>query len=125
MPLLLILIPVVVIVYFALQRANELFLVSIRDGKLLLVRGRIPNALKNDFEDVVRRAQLRGGQLKAVLSSGHTRLVVSDMDEGVAQRMRNTFGTHSVQKLRAAPAPAERNLGQLVGIAWLAWMLRR
>ncbi|MDQ3030935.1 MAG: DUF3634 family protein [Myxococcota bacterium] len=108
--------------WYFLSRANEIFCVSVRDGRLLLVRGRIPIALKHDFEDVVRRARLQRATIRAVSSQSHARLVMSGVDEHVAQRLRNTFGHHPIQKLRSAPAKYPRNLGQVLGIAWLAWL---
>jgi hypothetical protein len=44
------------------------------------------------------------------------------MSEATEQRLRNVFGIHPVQKLRAAPPIRAKNLGQVLGIAWLAWM---
>ena len=39
--------------------------------------------------------------------------------------MRNTFVQYPMSQLRSAPAIAQPTLGQLFGIAWLAWMLQR
>ena len=39
----------------ALVRANELFLVRVRDGVVRIVRGRVPARLLDDLADVVRR----------------------------------------------------------------------
>lgn len=121
--------PVVVVVLIALAvgawllwRANELFYLSVRDGRVLLVRGRIPPSLLHGIEDVVRRSAIRRASIRAVAGQHHARLVASGVDDGTAQRLRNVFGTHPVQKLRGAKLPEARNLGQLLGIAWLAWL---
>ncbi len=37
--------------------------------------------------------------------------------------MRNAFMLYPSAQLRSAPAIARPTLGQVVGIAWLAWML--
>ncbi len=126
MPLFVLLVLLVIIVFgVVISRANELFFLSIREGEVLLVRGRIPIGVRHDLEDVLQRADVRDASLRAVRSSGHSRLLVTGVDEGVAQRLRNAFGVHPVQKLRAAPIATDRNLGQVLGIMWLAWMLRR
>ena len=35
------------------RRSNELFYLSVRDGRVLVVRGRIPAGLLSDFKDVL------------------------------------------------------------------------
>lgn len=109
----------------AISRGNELFLLSVRAGKLLLIRGRIPIALRQDIDDVMSRSGVQEASIRAVRSSGHARLLMRGVDEGTAQRLRNTLGVHPIHKLRSAPMMADRNLGQLLGLTWLAWMLRR
>lgn len=127
MPLLLPLIVLVLVGLFfmMISRGNELFVLSVRDGKVLLIRGRIPVALQHDIEDVLQRARVQHATIRAVRSSGHARLVMSGLDEGTQQRLRNTFGVHPIQKLRSAPVAGNRNLGQLMGVTWLAWMMTR
>jgi hypothetical protein len=114
---------VFVVVVLLGARANEIFFVSVRDGRCLVVRGRIPGVLLEGISDVVLRSRVARGSIKAVRGDGHARLVVGGMDEGTSQRLRNVFGTHPIQKLRAAQRPSHRNLGQLLGFAWLAWLL--
>ncbi len=116
---------VVVVVVFVLSRANELFCLSVRDGEVIVVRGRVPPALFHGIEEVVRRARVQSGTIRAVKSDGASRLVVGGIDDNVAQRLRNTFGTHPVSRFRAAPLPDARNLGQWLGWSWLAWLLIR
>lgn len=113
-----------------LSRANEIFYVSIRGGRCLLVRGRIPPSLWRELREVVRIARVRHGAVRAVKSGWRPRLVCDGLDEGTAQRLRNAFGAQGFGHLKAsAPAGAggggHRNLGQLLGFAWLAWLLTR
>ncbi len=110
------------VVVFFLRRVNEIFCLSVRNGRILLVRGRIPPSLLHDFEDVARRCNVRRASLRGVAEQHHARIVASGIDESTAQRFRNVFGTHPIQKLRGAKLPKTRNLGQLLGIAWLAWL---
>lgn len=109
----------------AVSRANELFFVSVRDGRVLPIRGRISAALLREFEDVTERAAVSRASLRAVFSQGRVRLLVSGVDDTVAQRLRNVIGTVPEHRLRAAPARRAHNLGQRLGIAWLAWRLAR
>lgn len=113
------------LLFVVISRGNELFVLSVRGGSVLLVRGRIPGALQHDIEDVLGRARVQNATVRAVRSSGHARLVMSGLDEGTQQRLRNTFGIHPIQKLQSAPVAANRNLGQLMGLTWLAWMMTR
>lgn len=120
--LLLALLAGIAIALFVWGRVNEIFCLSVRDGRVLLVRGRIPPSVLEAFADVVRRQGVRRASIRAVAGPSHARLVVSGADEGTAQRLRNVFGTHPVQRLRGAKLPRARNVGQLLGIAWLAWL---
>ena len=122
----LILAGVAVAIYFV-WRASEIFCVSVRDGRALVIRGRVPPALMRAIREIV------GGQpavaqatIRAVRREHGARLTARGaLDEGRLQRLRNAFGLYPVAKLRAAPAVARPTLGQLLGIAWLAWLLDR
>jgi len=103
-------------------RANELFCVSARDGRLLVIRGRIPPSLLTAFADILRRARVPRATIRAWKSEGHARIEASGVDEGTAQMLRNAFGLHPIQRLKTAPLVAHRNLGQILGVAWLAWL---
>lgn len=113
----------VVLVLVVLGRANEIFCVSVREGKLLVIRGAVPTSLLHGIADVVQRDRVKTATIRAVKADGHARLVASGVADGTAQRLRNVFGSHPLQKLRAAPGPKARNVGQVLGVAWLAWML--
>ena len=109
------------------SRARELFCLSVRAGRVLVVRGRIPPAVLAAIRDVVAAPPaVEDATLRAVLEENGARLVVTGtIDEGRAQRLRNVFGIFPVAKLRAAPPTNDRTLGQFLGIAWLAWLLDR
>jgi len=112
------------VAFFVVGRLNEIFCVSVRGGRVLLVRGSAPAALLQAFGDVARISHISRATIRGVRAANHARLVVSGVDEGTAQRLRNVFGTHHWSSLRSQlPRPSSRNLGQLLGIAWLAWLL--
>ncbi|WP_394839852.1 DUF3634 family protein [Pendulispora rubella] len=103
-------------------RQDEFFRVSIRKGRVLVIRGRIPSGYLEDLRDVGRHVE--HGTVRAVKDSGSALLVLSASIDGVtAQRMRNTFALYPVTKLRTAPRIAHPNIGQVLGIEWLAWRL--
>jgi hypothetical protein len=109
-----------------LTRANELFYVSVRDGKVLVIRGRVPVSLLQAFAEAVTDPKVRRGTIKAWRGEGGGQLACSgDIDEGREQRMRNAFMLYPASKLRQAPAVQQPTLGQVLGIVWLAWMLDR
>jgi Protein of unknown function (DUF3634) len=109
-----------------LARAAELFRLSVRDGRTIVVRGRIGGGLFGDLASVVRAARVTRGTITAVREAGGVRLVCSGaFDEGTKQRLRNVLGLYPIVKLRMAPPIARPTLGQVLGIAWLAWLLDR
>lgn len=116
---------IVLLVAIALiSRANEVCAISVRDGRVLLVRGRAPQVLLNDVAEVMRRAHVQRSMVRIVKEGGGARIVASDVDEPTAQRLRNVLGAHPYRLLASAPVgPGVRNLGQILGIAWLAWFL--
>jgi len=111
--------------FAALMRANEMFVIAVRDGRILVMRGRIPASLREDIRDVIARANVGRATLRVVRSGGAARMLTEGVDANVAQRLRNVLSLYPDHKLRAAPAPQGRNLGQLLGIAWLAFRLAR
>ena len=109
-----------------LTRTGELFCVSIRNGRALVVRGRVPAGMLHEIKDAMRRPPVRRGSIRALKTETGGRLVFSgDIDEGRRQRMRNVFALHPASQLRQAPAIQKPTVGQLAGIAWLAWLFDR
>ncbi|MEM6990742.1 MAG: DUF3634 family protein [Myxococcota bacterium] len=114
----------VLVGYLVVTRVNEIFCLSVRNGEVLLVRGDIPTPLLQDLQDIMRRAAVKHGVIRGVKADGHARLIVKGTDDGTAQRCRNAFGTHPIHLVRAKKAsPEARNFGQILGFAWLAWLL--
>jgi len=109
----------------ALMRANEMFVISVRNGRTLVMRGRIPSSLREEIDDVVARARVSRASLRVVRSGGTARMIATGVEPAVAQRLRNVLGLYPDHKLRAAQAPSRRNLGQLLGLPWLAWWLAK
>jgi len=117
---------VAVVIFFA-WRAAEIFCVSVRNGRALVIRGRVPPALLRAIREIVGSPpEVAHGTIRAVRGEHGARLTASGaIDEGRLQRLRNAFGLFPTSKLRAASPVARPTLGQLLGIAWLAWLLDR
>jgi hypothetical protein len=108
------------------DRRTELFYLSVRDGRVLVIRGRCPTPLLQDLADIVRRPLVRSGKIRVFRGEHGAEIRVSgDIDEGPEQRMRNTLALYPTSKLRHALPVPRPTFGQMVGIAWLAWMFDR
>jgi hypothetical protein len=107
-------------------RTGELFCLSVRRGKLLLVRGRAPGGFTAEARAIVARARVTSGTIRGLKTERGGRLVVSGaIDERTEQQLRNLFSLYPASQLRKAPAIAKPTMGQLLGIGWLAWILDR
>lgn len=114
------------LVFFGLSRANELFCVSIRDGQALVVRGAVPPKLWRELTEVVQRAGVQRATIRGVKRGGSGGLVCEGLDRDTAQRLRNAMGSAGLASLKLGGGErGPRNLGQRLGIAWLAWLLDR
>jgi hypothetical protein len=109
-----------------LTRVGELFYISVRDGKALVVRGRVPISMLQEFREAITAPTVRRGSIRAYKTEHGGQLSCGgDISEGREQRMRNTFMLYPASQLRSAPAIQEPTIGQLAGVTWLAWMLDR
>ena len=108
---------------------GELFYVSVRNGVTLIIRGDVPGAMLHEFQEAVLNPTVRRGAIVARADSNGGQLYCTgEISQGREQRMRNTFMLHPLSKLRSAErasAPGPRNLGQALGIEWLAWRLHK
>ena len=117
---------VAAVIYFA-WRSAEIFCVSVRNGRALVLRGRVPPALLRAIREIVgSQPEVARATIRAVRGEHGARLTASGaIDEGRVQRLRNAFGLFPTSKLRAAAPVSRPTLGQMLGIAWLAWWLDR
>jgi Protein of unknown function (DUF3634) len=107
-------------------RQNELFCLSVREGKVIVLRGRLPPELFSDLEDVLQDVTRANVHVQKRGSAG--RLVATGVTAAQLQQLRNVFGTYAARKgahLRNAKPASNRTLGQVLGIEWLAWWQRR
>ncbi len=107
-------------------RQSELFCLSVREGRVLVVRGRAPGGFVAEARAIVGRSSTMRGTIRAVKSDRGGRLTVSGgIDAATAQRLRNLFSLYPAAQLRHAPVIERPSLGQLLGVAWLAWLFDR
>ncbi len=108
------------------SRQSDLFCISARNGKALVLRGRVPPGLLADVRAVVARTPSRSATIRAVKDARGGRLRFSgNLGEDQEQRLRNVFSLYPMAQLTHAPLIARPTLGQLLGVAWLAWILDR
>ncbi|HKO52751.1 MAG TPA: DUF3634 family protein [Polyangiaceae bacterium] len=87
---------------FGLRRANELFALTARAGKLELVRGRLSPALFSEFADIAERDRLDDTEIRVLSESGAPRLLLRGAPKpATEQALRNVLGRYPVSQIRA------------------------
>jgi hypothetical protein len=103
--LLIVTVPLVV----ALVRANELFCLRLRPGRIRIARGRIPQRFLDDIADVLRHPAVESGTLRGVSEDGRVRLYAeADLTDAQRQRLRNVASAWTAAQVRSAPRPRRR-----------------
>jgi hypothetical protein len=93
--------PIVLVAALVFRRANELFALGMRDGKLAVLRGRLPPALFGDLAEIIAREPLLG-ELRVVSEGGLPRLTLRGASQpGLEQAARNVLGRYQVAQIRA------------------------
>jgi len=99
----------VLAIFYGLRRANELFALSARAGKLTVTRGRLPPPLFAELADIVARERLDAVEIRAVSEAGRPRLLLTGTRHAAAeQAARNVLGRYEVSQIRAGRRRAER-----------------
>lgn len=87
---------------YALRRANELFALSARAGKLVLLRGRLPPALLAEFAEIAQRERLDNAEIRVLSESGAPRLLVQGAaNPALEQALRNVLGPYPIARIRS------------------------
>ncbi len=102
-------------------RSRALFRVSIRNGKMLVVHGRVPHAFQHELRKAV--AHVESGSIRGIPHEKSASLEFTGFDPGTEQQIRNTFYTYPISAIRNAPPIPDATFGQWLGITWLAWAL--
>jgi Protein of unknown function (DUF3634) len=90
----------------ALLRANELFYLRLRGGRIRIARGRVPQRLLDDMADILRDPAPAGGTLRGVSEDGRVQLYEdAGLTDAQKQQLRNVVGGWTVAQVRNAPRP--------------------
>ena len=111
------------VAWLFLERSNELFALSFRNGEGRLVRGVAPARLRMDFVDALKSMKVQRATVKVVKSERGARVVASGLDDFQAQRLRNILQLFPAAQLRSGTAPAQNKLLRLFGFSALMWLL--
>jgi hypothetical protein len=89
----------------ALVRANELFCLKAQGQRLKVVRGRIPQRLLDDIDDILRRPpSVTRATIRVVVEDGLPRVYVEgELTDGQRQQLKNVVSTWPVARIRSAP----------------------
>jgi hypothetical protein len=82
------------------RRAAELACFRVRDGRLVLHRGRVPPRLLGELQALFDGRTAEGLELRLVLDGGEPRVRGKGLDEGDLQRVRNVVGQFRTAELR-------------------------
>lgn len=90
----------------SIRRGTELFLIKVRDGGAIFSRGRMPQGLLDEIDDIVSSPRIERAELSAVRRGGQPELVVrGEVSSEQRQRLRNVLGRYSVQRIAAGGKP--------------------
>jgi hypothetical protein len=118
-----IVVALLVVLYLLFARGHELFWVSVRSGKVNVVRGYVPPGLLRDFRSALR--QVQSAEIRAHKAGGGARLRFSGkLDDSVAQQLRNIFGLYPISKLSAPQIDKRQMVSDAFTIGWLLSLVR-
>ena len=96
----------------SIRRSTELFKVKVRKGKTRFVRGRMPQSLLSDIEDVVRSTNLEHADLLAVRRGGGAQLMLQgSLTREQGQRLRNVVAAYTLPRIAAGGRPSRARRG--------------
>lgn len=83
-------------------RWMELFVLDVRDGQVVFVRGRAPQSLLTEIADVMSRPPVRSARIVVRRDQGRARVVADgEIDPGQVQQLRNVVACYPMQKILA------------------------
>lgn len=101
--LIVLLILAVAVWLWAIDRETTLFVVRVRDGKIVHVRGRLTPRALDEIRDVVERARVRRAKIRALVRDGRPVVrVKGEFEPSFLQVLRNVIGQFTVAELRAS-----------------------
>ena len=94
-------------ILWILRGSPELARLAVRDGKLSLLRGRVPPRLLDDFGDVLSRRTITRADIRVVLEGGRPRVVATGVTDDELQQLRNVVGPYTSAQFRAGRTPRQ------------------
>lgn len=93
----------------SIRRSTELFRLKVRAGQARLQRGRIPQGLLTDFNDIVSSPPVQDAEVWAIRESGKAQLMTKGgIHPDQVQRLRNALGMYSLQRILAGGTKKRR-----------------
>ncbi len=89
------------LVLWVLRGPPLLARVDVVEGKPRLAKGRLPDRLFDDFEDLLSDDAIERAEVRIVVEGGRPRLVSRGLDPGREQQLRNVLGPWAVAQIRA------------------------
>lgn len=106
--------------YWWLRRQRELVVLSVRHGKMLVVRGQASSSMLQDFAAALKNTER--GEVEVLREDRGAQLYADgDIDEFLEQRLRNILRIHPAAAFRAPAQKEKTTLVRLLGFVWLAW----
>jgi len=94
----------IAVVGYAAYRALILFEITVQRGQLVRARGRMPQALLNDFLGVCPRGLEARLLIRCRIEQGRARLTAKGpLTDDAVQQLRNLLGLWPLARLKAAP----------------------
>jgi hypothetical protein len=91
----------------SIRRSTELFKLKVRGGETRFVRGRMPQSLLSDIDDVVRLTNIERADLLAVRRGGRAELIAEGgLTREQIQRLRNVVSSYTLPRIAAGGRPA-------------------
>lgn len=93
----------------SIRRSTELFRLKVRAGQARLKRGRIPQSLLGDFNDIVSSPVVQDAEVWAIRENGKAQLQTKGgIHPDQVQRLRNALGMYSLQRIMAGGTKKRR-----------------
>ena len=109
MPFVILFLLIVGVALWLWTQNNALFTVHVRHGRIVEVQGQLTPQLLSGIREIVAFPPIAEGTISAARSGpGAALSFTGDIDEGQAQRIRNTFHMSAQSRFQSDPSPLSR-----------------
>lgn len=117
-----ILLTVVMVLLTALSRAHELYCVSVRGGRSLVVRGSLPASTQKEVDQVFAGSPSDQVLIRAFDREGVVQLTVTGASDDETRRLERLLEGLGPDEL-PPPLPWQKSWWRFLGFVWLAWWM--